>query len=142
MLRQLLERIEYFKSRTPEIAIVAGGDREPMPPCRGRDLTVINGHPLAGFVEEPLLGSPHVRHRNIEAVDWSLECVHKPREPRLKSLTLAPVLGAHPVCQLGDNNCAGITAVLIFLEPVGPIFRQAHGDSITHLPGWIGGQLA
>jgi hypothetical protein len=114
---QLFERIEHFKSGTPEVSVIATGDRQPMP-ARGRcNITVFDRHPMSRLVEESLLVSPHMRNSYIEAVDSSLERVHKPREPRLKSLTLPSVLCAHPIRQLGNDDCAGVTAVLFMLEP-------------------------
>src|ERR1700722_7044799 len=88
-----------------------------MSPCRGRDIAVFDGHPLAGFVEEPLLVSPHVRYRDVEAVNSPVECLHQAREPQLKSLTVPSVFRAHPIGQLGNDNRASVTAVLFFLKP-------------------------
>lgn len=96
-LRELFERIEHSKSRTPEIPIVTSGDGQSMPPGGGRDITVFNGHPLTGFVEQPLLVSPHMRDGDIEAVNSTVKRVYQPHEPCLKSLTGPALLGAHPV---------------------------------------------
>src|SRR5580704_1399753 len=116
-LRQLLEWIEDLQSRTPEVPVVASGNRQTVSPCRGRDVAIFDGHPLAGFVEEPLLVSPYVRYRDVEAVDSPVQCLHQAREPQLQSLTVPSVLGAHPIGQLRNDNRAGVTAVLLFLKP-------------------------
>src|SRR5262249_39067272 len=81
------------------------------------DVAVFDWQTLAGFVEQSLLLSPHVRDRHIEPVNSSMECVHKPCQPSLEELALASILGAHPVGQLGYDDGARITAVLFLLEP-------------------------
>jgi hypothetical protein len=116
-LLQLFERIEDFKSRTPEVPVIASGDCQPVPPGGGRNITVFDGHSMPNLVEESLLVSPHVRNSYIEAVDSTLECVHKPSEPRLKSSTLRSVFCAYPISQLRNDDCAGVTAVPFLLEP-------------------------
>src|SRR5437879_2220359 len=66
---KLLERIKYSESGTPEVAIVAGRDRQSMPSGGRRDVTVLDGHALSSFVEQPLLVGPHVCNGHIEAVN-------------------------------------------------------------------------
>jgi len=50
-------------------------------------------------------------------VNTSLECVHQPRKPYLQGLTLAPIPGANPVCQLRDDHGARVAAILLRFEP-------------------------
>src|SRR5207253_3247733 len=78
---------------------------------------VFDRHTLAAFVEQALLLSPYVCNGHVEPVNSSLECIHKPRQPGLEDLTLASLLGAHPVGQLGDDDGARVTAVLFLFEP-------------------------
>src|SRR5437879_643461 len=61
-LRELFEWIKYLESGTPEIPIIASGDRQPVPPGGRRDVAIFDGHALAGLVEQPLLLSPLVCH--------------------------------------------------------------------------------
>src|SRR5258708_34258957 len=87
-------------------------------PQGGRgDVAVFDGHTLAGLVEQPFLISLYVCDGYVEPVNSSLECFHKPRQPGLQDLTLASILGAHPVGQLGDDDGACIAAVLLLFEP-------------------------
>src|ERR1017187_831402 len=58
-LAELFEWIKYLESGTPEIPIVARGDRQPVPAGGRRDVAVFDGHTLAGLVEQPLLLGPH-----------------------------------------------------------------------------------
>src|ERR1700682_1642752 len=88
-----------------------------MTPGGGSDIAVFHRHTLAGFVEQPFLLSPYVCDGYVEPVNTSLECAHEPRQPGLQDLTLASLLGAHPPGQLGDDDGACITAVLLLFEP-------------------------
>src|SRR3990172_915595 len=67
--RELFERVEHFQPWTPEVFVVASGDREPVASGGGGDVAVFDRHTLASFSEEPLLLRPHVGDRNVEPVD-------------------------------------------------------------------------
>ena len=97
--------------------VIASRDRQPVPPRRSRDITVFDRDPAPHLVEESLLVGPHVRNSPIEAVDSTLERVHKPSEPQLKSLTLRSVFCAYPISQLRNDDRAGVTAVPFLLDP-------------------------
>jgi hypothetical protein len=59
-LGEFFEWIKHLESRTPEISIIAGGDRQPMPAGCRSDVAVFDGHTPSGFLEQALLFRPHM----------------------------------------------------------------------------------
>src|SRR3989304_9210901 len=82
--RQFLERIEHLQAGPAEVLIVAGHDRQTVPPGGGGNVAVLHGHALAVFLQQVLLVSPDVSDRNVEAENAPAESVHQPAQPVLQ----------------------------------------------------------
>src|SRR6266850_8119562 len=114
-LVKLFERFEDFEPRAPKISVVSCCDRQPVAPRRRGDVPVLDGHALAGLVEQSFLLCPDVSDRHVESVDAPVQGVNQPRQPRLEGLTLTTILRAHPIRQLRYDDGAGIAAILFLV---------------------------
>src|SRR5215207_5194565 len=55
--------------------------------------------------------------RYVESVNAAVKRVNETRQPRLELLSLPAFLGAHPVCQLCDDDGACVATILLGFEP-------------------------
>jgi len=96
-LRKFFEWIEDFQTGPAEVPVVAGDNSEPMSQGRRGDVSVLDGHPLARFIELMLQVGPDVRHRDVEAADSALHGLNQSREPFLEDFPLPSLFRADPV---------------------------------------------
>jgi hypothetical protein len=99
-LRELSEGVEHFEPWAPKVSVVSCRDRQPVASRSRGDVAVLDGHTLAGLVEQSLLLCPDVSDRHVESVNAPVQGVNQPRQPRMERLTLATILRAHPTRQL------------------------------------------
>ena len=116
-VRQLFEGIEDSEAGPTEILIVAGNDRESVPPGRRCNVAVLDRHSVTGLFEEAFLLRPDIRHRNVEPVDASVHRIDETRQPGLERLPLSPFFRASPVGELSNDDRARVASVLFLLQP-------------------------
>jgi hypothetical protein len=95
--RKFFEWIEDFQTGPSEVPVVAGDNSEPMSQGRCGDVAVLDGHPLARFIELMLQVGPDVRHRDVEAANSPLHGLNQSREPFLEEFPLPSLFRADPV---------------------------------------------
>jgi len=109
LLPEFFEGVEHFEPWAPKVSVVSRRDRQSVA-SRGRgDVAVLDGHTLAGLIEQSLLVCPDVSDRHVESVDAPVQGVSQPRQPRLERLTLPTVLRAHPIRQVRDDDGVGLS---------------------------------
>src|SRR2546423_1202506 len=81
------------------------------------NIAILSGHPVTGGLQLVLLFCPYVSHRDVEAEDASMHGIDQFLQPCLQGDTLLTLLAAHPKRELGDDDGARVTVILVFLEP-------------------------
>ena len=114
-LWEFLERVEDLEPWSFEVSVVPRSDRQSVSSRRCRDVAVLDGHALAGLLQQSLLIRPDICHRHVESVDGAMQRIDEPCEPCLQRLPLPTFLCAHPVRQLRDDDSAGVAALLLGL---------------------------
>jgi len=111
------KRIEDLQAGSAKVFVVAGDDGEVVPSGRSRNVAVFDRHAPARPLQLPLLVSPNVRDRSVEAENSSMQRSYKTSQPGLQRLPLLSLFTADPVGKLREDHRASVAAVLFSLEP-------------------------
>src|SRR5690349_10113657 len=103
-IKKLGERVKDFHSRTSEVFVIAGDNRQVVAPGSRCDITVFDRHELTGlFKHEPLV-RPNMGRSHIEAEDSTLKAFDASAQPQLQSHPGAAFFAPDPVSDLGDYD--------------------------------------